>query len=89
MMIPAHFVRSTGGPKEGGKKTSCKSHEILRENLVQYQKAVKTAKPKYFSDLTEKNHHNPRALFSIINAVINPSVDPFPTKTLAMYKQIF
>lgn len=39
------------------------SYEILRDNLIQYQKVMKTAKSKYFSDLIEKNYQNQRAIF--------------------------
>lgn len=38
-------------------------NEILRDNLS----------IEYFSDLIEKNFHNPKALFSIINADVKSS----------------
>ncbi len=54
--------RAAAGPKEGGKKISCKFLiKILRDSLIQYQKAGKTATFKYFSDLIGKNSHNSRA----------------------------
>jgi len=49
--------------------------EILRTTLTNYQKAVKAAKSKYFSDIISRNCHRPRILFSTINSVINSSVD--------------
>lgn len=38
-------------------------------SLTNYQRAVKEAKSKYFSDILARNY------FSTINSVINPSID--------------
>ncbi len=51
------------------------SLETLRTSLNNYQKAVKKAKSKYFSDIISRNCHRPRVLFSTINSIINLSVD--------------
>ncbi len=51
------------------------SLEILRTSLNNYQKSVKAAKSKYFSDIISRNCHRPRVLFSTINSIINLSVD--------------
>ncbi len=58
MMILVLFDRAAEGPKEGGKKDKLQvSYEILRDSLIQYQKVVKTAKFKYFSDLIDFFHY--------------------------------
>lgn len=49
------------------------SFEILRDNLVNDQEAVKTARVKYFSDLISNNSHNLNVRFSTINSVICPT----------------
>ncbi len=51
------------------------SYEMLRDSLSKFQKAVRNARSRYFTDLLEKNHHNPRALFSAINSIINPRLE--------------
>jgi hypothetical protein len=52
------------------------SYEILRERMLSYQKFVKVAKEKHFSDLISKNQHSPRILFRVINSVMSPA-SPF------------
>ncbi len=38
------------------------SYEILKDCLATFQKAVKSAKSKYFSNLIAKNNHSSKAL---------------------------
>ena len=54
------------------------SYHILWESLYVFQKAVKSAKSKFLSEIVSKNHHRPRILFSTIDSVLNPMVDVFP-----------
>ncbi len=54
------------------------SYDILRVSLSVFQKAVKSAKYLFFSEIVSKNHYRPRVLFSTIDAVLNPAVDVFP-----------
>ncbi len=54
------------------------SYDILRESLSVFQKAVKSAKLKFLSEIVSKNHHRPKVLFSTIDAVLNHVVDVFP-----------
>lgn len=54
------------------------SYDILKESLSIFQKAVKSAKFKFLSEIISENHHRPRVLFSTIDAVINLAVDVFP-----------
>lgn len=42
------------------------SYDILKDAMIKYQKAVKAAKTKYFSDLIRKVPNNPKVLFRII-----------------------
>ncbi len=53
------------------------SMQMLRDSLSQYQKAVKTAKSRYFTEIINKNCHKPKIIFNIINATINPSICSF------------
>lgn len=48
------------------------SYEILRDSLKAYQRAVKTAKSQYFSNILTKNSNNPKILFKVLNSVFNP-----------------
>ncbi len=48
---------------------------MLKDCLANFQKAVKSAKSKYFSNLIAKNHHSSKALFSVLNSVLNPPVN--------------
>ncbi len=50
------------------------SFEIFRESLVNFQKAAKIAKAKYYSDIINKHSHTPKILFSTINSIINPRI---------------
>lgn len=50
------------------------SYEMLRD-WVNYQRAMKTARSQHFSDIIEKNYHNPRVLFSTINYCLNPKIE--------------
>ncbi len=49
------------------------SYDILKDAMIKYQKAVKDAKTKYFSDLIRKVPNNPKVLFRIIDSVLNPT----------------
>ncbi len=51
------------------------SYEMFKDCFATLQKAVKSTKSKYFSNLIAKNHHSSKALFSVINSVLNPSVN--------------
>ncbi len=42
------------------------SYEMLKDCLANFQKALKFAKSKYFSNLIAKNHHSFKVLFSVI-----------------------
>ncbi len=48
---------------------------ITSDCLANFQKAVKFAKSKYFSNLIAKNHHSSKGLFSVLNSVLNPHVN--------------
>lgn len=48
------------------------SLEILRESLLNYQKAVREAKCQYLSNVVSTSSNNPRVLFNTIQSVINP-----------------
>lgn len=48
------------------------SMQMFRDSLTQYQKAVKTARSIYFTDIINKNCHKPKTLFNVINSTINP-----------------
>ncbi len=50
------------------------SYEMLKDCLATFQKAVKSAKSKYFSNLIAKNNHSSKAL-SVIYSVLNPPVN--------------
>ncbi len=43
------------------------SMQMLRDSLSQYQKAVKTAKLRYITEIINKNGHKPKIIFNIIN----------------------
>uniref|UniRef100_A0A669CTZ7 Reverse transcriptase domain-containing protein n=1 Tax=Oreochromis niloticus TaxID=8128 RepID=A0A669CTZ7_ORENI len=47
------------------------SLEALKTSWKAYQRAVKTAKNSYFSQLIAANSHNPRVLYNTINSVLN------------------
>lgn len=51
------------------------SYEILRDCLLVYQNVVKKAKASYFTELIDKHHHTPKALFSVVNSVLNPPIN--------------
>ena len=46
--------------------------EILRDCLLKYQLAVKSAKSAFISNTVAKNSHKPQVLFNIFNSLINP-----------------
>lgn len=50
------------------------SYNILKDAMIKYQKAVKAAKTKYFSDLIRKIPNNPKVLFKTIDSVLNPEI---------------
>lgn len=45
------------------------SYDILKDAMIKYQKSVKAAKLKYFSDRINKNPNNPKVLFKMIDSV--------------------
>uniref|UniRef100_A0A3B3HT18 Reverse transcriptase domain-containing protein n=1 Tax=Oryzias latipes TaxID=8090 RepID=A0A3B3HT18_ORYLA len=47
------------------------SFQLLRGSWRSYQKTMKAAKTKHFSDIIASNQHNPRVLFKTINSVLN------------------
>lgn len=47
------------------------SFQMLRDSWRFYQKTVKAAKNKHFSDIIQSNCNNPRVLFKTVNSVIN------------------
>ncbi len=55
------------------------SCDIFRESLSNYQKAVKAARSSYFSRIISHNSNNPKVLFSIIDKVLSPTINCFPT----------
>lgn len=59
------------------------SYEILREALWSYQRAVKTAKSNYFSELIARNSNNPRMLFKVLNSVFNPVANNYLTESVS------
>lgn len=60
------------------------SFNRFKNCLSFYQRAVKKAKSFCFSNLIEKHHHTPRVLFSVINSVLNSSVQSFQNPTCAL-----
>ncbi len=48
------------------------SFEIFKNSLVNFQKAARKARAKFFSDIISKYSHTPKILFSTINSIINP-----------------
>lgn len=48
------------------------SLDILHNCLKKYQKAVKTAKASFLSEIIATNSHKPQVLFSIFNSLISP-----------------
>jgi len=50
------------------------SYEMLKNSLSAFQKAMKSAKSKYFSNLILKNHHSSKALFSVLKSALNPPI---------------
>uniref|UniRef100_A0A8C6L1N7 Reverse transcriptase domain-containing protein n=1 Tax=Nothobranchius furzeri TaxID=105023 RepID=A0A8C6L1N7_NOTFU len=46
------------------------SREIFRESLFSYQQTLKEARVKFFADIVEKNSHDPRTLFSVVNSLL-------------------
>lgn len=54
-----------------GKKTGYKSLQILKDSWRFYQRTVRTARAKYFSDIIVSNSNNPRVLFETLNNVLN------------------
>ena len=49
---------------------------ILRESLAKYQKAVKSAKTQFISNLVSKNSHRPQVIFATLKNLINPCKSP-------------
>ncbi len=49
------------------------SFQLFKDSLSAYQS--KSAKAAYFSDLILNKHFTPKVLFSVINSVVNPSVN--------------
>ena len=47
-------------------------HQIFREQLTIYNKALKYARQSYFSNLINDNKNNPKILFSTIDRLVNP-----------------
>ncbi len=47
------------------------SLNIFKDNLDKYQKTVRSEKSKYLLNMIFNNSHEPRVLFSTINAVLN------------------
>ncbi len=60
------------------------SFEILRDSLFKFQKAVRAAKSTYFTAIIDKNYHRPKTLFTIFNAVVNPTVCEYPDVSKTM-----
>uniref|UniRef100_A0A8C1LVL1 Reverse transcriptase domain-containing protein n=1 Tax=Cyprinus carpio TaxID=7962 RepID=A0A8C1LVL1_CYPCA len=48
---------------------------MLKNSLSAFQKAMISAKLKYFSNLILKYHHSSKALFSVLNSALNPPVN--------------
>ncbi len=70
-----HLDKFVGRQSGVGKKDHLTvSFEIFRESLVNFQKAAKIAKAKYYSDIINKHSHTPKILFSTINSIINPRI---------------
>ncbi len=53
------------------------SYELLRVSLSAFQKAIKSDKSKYLSEIITKNDHCHKILFSTIDSVLNPVVNVF------------
>lgn len=51
------------------------SSQLFKDCLSAYQRAAKSAKATYFSNLILKNHSRPTVLFSIIDSVVNPPIN--------------
>ncbi len=60
------------------------SHEMLKDCLANFQKAVNSAKSKYFSNLIAKNHHSSKALFSVLNSRLNPPVNVISNPSVSL-----
>uniref|UniRef100_A0A3B5PWL6 Reverse transcriptase domain-containing protein n=3 Tax=Xiphophorus maculatus TaxID=8083 RepID=A0A3B5PWL6_XIPMA len=54
------------------------SFQILRDSLINYQKAVKLAKSKYFITFVASNRHRPQVLFNVRDRIVNPSIISSP-----------
>lgn len=54
------------------------THITLKNLTSTYQDAVKDARSAYFSDLSSRNNHNPKALFVVINSVIRDTSTSSP-----------
>lgn len=48
------------------------SFEMMQDTLCKYQRAVKSAKTKFFSDLVASNSQRPQVLFNVFNSLVNP-----------------
>ncbi len=51
------------------------SYEMLRDSLGKFQRAVKMARSRYFSDVLENNRRNPKVIFSTIDSFLNPRLE--------------
>ena len=67
------------------------SLDILRSCLLDYQRAVNTAKSSYFSNIVSTNSHKPQVLFNIFNSLTNPRdvSSIVPSLTLCINFQTF
>ncbi len=45
---------------------------MMQDALYKYQRAVKSAKTKFFSDVVASNRQRPQVLFSVFNSLVNP-----------------
>ena len=60
---------------------------ILRESWAKYQKAVKSAKTQFISNLVSKNSHRPQVIFATLKNLINPCDSPAVVPSLPLCEE--
>ncbi len=45
---------------------------MMQDTLCKYQRAVKSAKTFFFSDVVASNRQRPQVLFNVVNSLVNP-----------------
>lgn len=58
----------------------------MRGRLIGYQQAVKAARATYFANIISRNSHSPKALFKLINTILNPVANACPVPSRISYE---